>query len=149
MMKYGKLVFERQEYDALLMSLEANRVYDDYAHQHAARLLKRNMASALILDQGECPDDVVRPDVWVTLKGVPSYRRTVRLASSGKPITTPGDISVISALGASIIGRSEGDVILFGQPGNTMSLTIAKISSNHTTSISLAPGTSPEPSTAI
>ena len=85
------------------------------------------MESALLLDRTELPDDIVQMYSLVTLRSVAGYKEVVQMVTPKEADPKSDQFSVLSSLGASLIGRSEGDEILLGSPGSMRRIAVGKV----------------------
>lgn len=126
-MKYGSLVFGKENFVMVKYYAETNEMYEDYAHQDTLEILKENMSNALIVDMEDVPTDVVQIYSDITVSSKSGWQETFELVPPYEENIKKNKISVISTLGASIIGLSVGDTLQFGLPGNLLSLRIEQV----------------------
>lgn len=126
-MKYGNLVLEKKEFLMIKKYQELHRILEDYLHKDIMESLNQNMCDALVLDAEGMPSDVVRMYSHVTVKCASEWRDTIQLVAPSEEDLGNNRISVVSSLGASLIGRSVGDRITYGLPGSSMSLLLEDI----------------------
>lgn len=126
-MKYGSLVFGKENFVLVKYYKETNEMYEDYAHQDTLEILKENMSNALIFDTGDVPTDVVQIHSDITVSTKSGWQETFQLVPPHEEDIKKNKISVVSSLGASVIGLSEGDSLRFGLPGNILGLRIEKV----------------------
>jgi len=126
-MKYGKLILEKCDFVMIKKFQQENKTYADYAHKNTLDILKKNMSKAIVLNHSNFPTDIVQMYSTITLTCNTSWQEKFQLVPPSKENIKKNKISVISTLGASIIGLSESDVLKYGLPGNIMSLKIEKV----------------------
>ncbi|WP_067037478.1 GreA/GreB family elongation factor [Allomuricauda sp. CP2A] len=126
-MKYGNLVLEKHDFLVTKKFIRQNLTWEDYAHKNVLETLDLNLNKAIVLDAGYMPPDVVRIYSKVTIVGSLGQRDSFRLVTPDKANVKGDQISVVSSLGASIIGFSKGDRIIYGLPGNKISFEIEKV----------------------
>ena len=126
-MKYGSLVLEKHDFLMTKKFMELNVFLEDYMHKNALEILDKNLENALILQTETMPSDIVRLDSKVIVTNPLGWREQFELVSPDEANPKENKISVTSSLGASIIGRSEGDFVEFGIPGNMMMLRLEKV----------------------
>jgi regulator of nucleoside diphosphate kinase len=115
-MKYGNLILEKRDFVKLKKLLNFHRHYEDYAHKDVLDRLKERVDAALILDEAEMPDDVVRLNTKVTVADRNGDKRTFFLVGPAERHQRQGTTSVLSSLGASVIGMAQGDSTRMGVP---------------------------------
>lgn len=126
-MQYGSLVFGKENFVMIKYFQEMNEMYADYAHKNTLDLLTENMSNALIVDTDKLPKDIVQIYSTITVSSKSGWLETFRLVPPYEERIKNGKISVISTLGASAIGLSEGDTLNYGLPGHMMLLRIEKV----------------------
>ncbi|SDL91253.1 GreA/GreB family elongation factor [Kriegella aquimaris] len=126
-MKYGSLIFEKKDYVETKRLLYFGKYYEDYAHKHSLDRLKENLDMALVCDEVDMPDDVVRLHSKVALLSNTGWNRTVELVTPSEYGMEGDQISVFSALGSSIIGLAKGDAVPHGFPLGIDSLKIVGV----------------------
>ncbi|WP_422083364.1 GreA/GreB family elongation factor [Ulvibacterium sp.] len=130
-MKYGGMILEKKEYLTLKRILNFHKHYEDYAHKDALERLKESIDDALVKDEEEVPSDVVRLYSRVTLSSEEGGSRILRLVPPSEENTMGKRISVISTLGANLIGLAAGDTLQMEIPSDTKSLKITKVEKPH------------------
>lgn len=135
-MKYGSLIFEKKAFWVVQKYLESNPAVEDYAHKNVLDLLKENMAKAIVLDAKDIPSDSVQLYCFVTVKSVSGWQETFQLVLPNEEDIKKNRFSVMGSLGALVIGISEGDTLIYGLPGNIMSLKIEKVKQKMTRDMS-------------
>ncbi|MGC1516753.1 MAG: GreA/GreB family elongation factor [Maribacter sp.] len=126
-MKYGNLIFEKKEF-SMIKNYRADRYpLEDYAHKNLLELLDVNMSTALLFNADELPSDSVRMYSLVTVSITTKWSETFQLVAPFEANTKKNKVSVISSLGATVIGLSENDTVLYGLPGNRLSLNISEV----------------------
>ncbi|MEP2239381.1 MAG: GreA/GreB family elongation factor [Maribacter sp.] len=126
-MKYGSLVFEESEFLMIKKHLENNVIIEDYAHKYVLGLLSQHMAIALCLNAEDIPFDIVTINSIIKVSGANGINQTLQIVVPEDAAIDQNKVSVISSLGASIIGCAVGDKISYGLPGDLISLTITKV----------------------
>ena len=115
-MKYGNPILEKKDFVKLKKMFNFHRHYEDYAHKDVLDRLKERMDTALVLDEGEMPDDVVRLNTKVTVADREGHKQTFFLVGPAERDHRQGNTSVLSSLGASVIGLAHGDSTRIGVP---------------------------------
>lgn len=126
-MKYGSLIFGKENFVMVKYYQETNEMCEHYAHQNTLDILTENMSNAMVVDSEDVPVDIVQIYSDISVKSKSGWEETFRLVPPYEENIKSNKISVISILGASIIGLSEGDSFKYGLPGNIMSLKITKV----------------------
>ncbi|SRR6056297_410569 len=126
-MKYGKLILEKSDFALIKQYQRANLTYEDYAHKNTLDTLKNLMSKAIILKADQMPSDVVQLYSTVTVTCNSQWQEEFTLVAPSEENIKKNQTSVMSTLGASIIGLSEGDNIKYGLPGSTIFLKIETV----------------------
>lgn len=126
-MKYGSLVFEENEFLMIKKYQEENVSIEDYAHKNVLEILGQNMTIAMCLNAEDIPFDIITLNSIIKVNGASGIRQSFQIVSPNEVDIKQNKISVISSLGASVIGRAVGDKISYGLPGDIVSLIIAKV----------------------
>ena len=130
-MKYGSLIFEKKEFLTIKSSTNSKPLLEDYAHKNLLDMLKKNMNEAILFNDRDMPTDIVRLYSLITVKCSSGWVGTFQLVLPKEVDTKKNRFSVISSVGASFIGLSEGDAVRYGLPGNSMVLKINKVTHIH------------------
>ncbi|MCR9228536.1 MAG: GreA/GreB family elongation factor [Flavobacteriaceae bacterium] len=126
-MKYGSLIMEKKDYLTLKRILNFHRYYEDYAHKDALEQLGERIDKALIEDELDMPDDVVRLNSRVTVEFVHGARQKFQLVPSTRGDLKKNKVSIVSTLGASLVGLAVGDQIQLGFPTDVQSFRIVGV----------------------
>ncbi|MEC7769936.1 MAG: GreA/GreB family elongation factor [Bacteroidota bacterium] len=130
-MKYGSLIMEKKDYLTLKRILNFHRFYEDYAHKDALEQLGERVDRALVEDEMDIPDDVVRLNSKVTVEFVQGAQQTFQLVPSTRGNLKKNMVSIVSTLGASLVGLAVGDYIQLGFPSDVQSFKIVGVEHSH------------------
>ncbi|MEC8831117.1 MAG: GreA/GreB family elongation factor [Bacteroidota bacterium] len=130
-MKYGSLIMEKKDYLTLKRILNFHRYYEDYAHKDALEQLGERIHQALVEDEMDMPDDVVRLNSKVSVEFAQGTLHTFQLVPSTRGDFPKNMISVVSTIGASLIGLAVGDNIKLGFPSDVQSFRIIGVEHSH------------------
>ncbi|RIV34928.1 transcription elongation factor GreAB [Flagellimonas lutimaris] len=130
-MKYGSLIMEKKDYLTLKRILNFHRFYEDYAHKDALEQLGDRIDNALVEDESDMPDDVVRLNSKVTVEFMKGSRQSFQLVASTRNDLKQNMISVVSTLGASLVGLAVDDQIQLGFPSDVQSFKIVGVEQSH------------------
>ena len=131
-MKYGILIFKKENFVMIKYYQEMNGMLENYVHKNTLDILTDNMSEALIVDRDDIPTDIVQIYSTVTLSSTCGWHETLQLVPPYEENIKNDKISVISTLGASVVGLSEGDTIRYGLTGNVLLLKIEKVVQSRT-----------------
>ncbi|RPG28572.1 MAG: GreA/GreB family elongation factor [Muricauda sp. TMED12] len=130
-MKYGSLIMEKKDYLTLKRILNFHRYYEDYAHKDALEQLGDRIDKALVEDEWDMPDDVVRLNSKVTVEFMKGSRQSFQLVASTRDDLKKNMVSVVSTLGASLVGLAVDDQIQLGFPLDAQSFKIVDVEQSH------------------
>ena len=133
-MKYGSLIMEKKDYLTLKRILNFHRYYEDYAHKDALEQLGERIDQALVEDEWDMPDDVVRLNSKVMVEFMKGSRQTFHLVASTRDDLKNNMVSVASTLGSRLIGLAVSDQIQLGFPSDIQSFKIVGVEQSHQTS---------------
>lgn len=130
-MKYGSLILEKKDYVKLKRILNFHRYYEDYAHKDALERLQERIDQALVHDDTDVPDDIVRLNSKVTVVSKGGESQIFHLVSPSEENINEGSISVISTFGANLVGLAVDDTIEIRATSDLATLKIAKVEQLH------------------
>ncbi len=126
-MRYGSLIFNINDFLMIKKYQETDLTYEDYAHKNILDILNENMKEAIIFDMDEIPSGIVQMYSNITARCTSGWEDTFQLVAPCEENLKKNRISIISSLGASVIGLSEEDKVTFGLPGSRMTFEIKKV----------------------
>ena len=109
-MKYGSLILEKKEYVLLKRIMNISYHLDDPIIRNSINKLNKELQLAMICEDTEIPADVVRFNSKVTIDSDTGTQEFF-IVPPAKNDLLRKRISVMSSLGAALIGCSEGDRI--------------------------------------
>lgn len=118
---------EKSDYVAIKKVLNFHRYYQDYAHKDTLDTLREQLENTMVCDEASLPEGVVRLGSEVTVASKSGWWNTFQLVLHAEDDNKEDRISVKSALGAALIGRSVGDIVLVGMPNSALSLEIKAV----------------------
>jgi regulator of nucleoside diphosphate kinase len=126
-MKYGRLILEKKDLVMIKQYRHMNYHIEDYSHKDALEMLEENMAKALVMDTADMSDDIIRLYSTVSVTSKSGWSETFQLVLPLEDDGSAKRFSVQCALGASVIGRSEGDIVRYCTPIGIIPLKITKV----------------------
>ncbi|MCM4172348.1 transcription elongation factor GreAB [Arenibacter sp. TNZ] len=126
-MKYGSLILEKKDLAMIKQYQNINYHIEDYSHKDALEMLEENMTKAVVMDVEDMAVDIIRLYSIVTVTSKSGWSETFQLVLPLKDDVMANRISVQCALGASVIGRSEGDIVRYSTPIGVIPLKITKV----------------------
>ncbi|HLV38426.1 GreA/GreB family elongation factor [Xanthomarina sp.] len=126
-MKYGSLILEKKEFVTLkrLLSLSGN--HKDASRKNSVLRLQNELESAIVSDEEEMPEDVIRFNSEVTVISGDGWENNFQLVSPTESNYSDKKLSVLTAMGLAVMGYAQGDVIDWEFPGGAKSLEIKEV----------------------
>lgn len=112
---------------ALLHEMVKQSVTVDPNEKKSHELLLEELQNAHLRQTEEIPVDVVKIGSWVVIETDFQRRYTMQMVRPEEGDFTKGKLSVLSPMGSVIIGRSEGDRLVWTQSGGEEELVIHKV----------------------
>ena len=110
-MKYGSLILEKKEYVYLKRILNISGYIENFETQKCLHRLHEELKDAQIVDEIEMPLEIVRFNSTLTIASNKGWEKNVKLTTPSEVEKKGNYVSVLSTLGAVLIGRSQGDTI--------------------------------------
>ncbi|SEK97844.1 regulator of nucleoside diphosphate kinase [Maribacter orientalis] len=126
-MKYGSLVFCKKDFVIIKQYLQMDCAMEDYSHKNVLEILETKMSNSIILEEEHLPAEIIQLYSKIIVKCGSKWKETFQIVAPSEENLKRNKVSVISSLGASLIGLSKGDKIQFGLPGSVLSLTVEKV----------------------
>ncbi len=126
-MKYGNLVIEKKEYVLLKRLMNLSGYYRDNTLRSSVKKLVGEMETAQILDDAEMPKDVIRFNTMVTIVSEAGWHKKFKLVLPSNSDVKNNHISILTPMGAAVIGYAEGDSLVWEFPSGNQQLHIEKV----------------------
>ena len=126
-MKHGNLIIEKKEYVLLKRYMNLTGYYKDDTFRKSVRKLVGELESAQICDEADMPEDIVRFNATITVTSKNGWQRKFKLVMPGDSDIKNDRISILTPMGAAVMGYAEGDSILWEFPSGEQDLTIEKV----------------------
>lgn len=126
-MKYGSLVIEKKEYVLLKRLMKLSGYYQDDMLRTSVMKLLGEMESARICDETKMPADVIRFNSKITITSKNGWKRKFKLVMPSESDVKNDKISILTPMGAAVIGYAEGDPLVWEFPSGEQQLTIEKV----------------------
>ncbi|MEP3836768.1 MAG: GreA/GreB family elongation factor [Algibacter sp.] len=131
-MRYGSLILEKKEFVYVKQILNITRYSCDFETKKSLRKLSEELKEAHIIDNAEMPQDVIRLNSKVTVIFDNGLEKTFQVVAPKDKDVSKNKISVLSTMGAALLGYSEGDTILWDFPSGKQQLKIVKVQQEET-----------------
>ncbi|HEA23138.1 MAG TPA: GreA/GreB family elongation factor [Pricia antarctica] len=126
-MKYENLVIEKKEYVLLKRYMNLSGYYKDETLRKSVKKLLGELDSARICDDADMPKDIIRFNTQVTIVSEKGWRKTFRLVLPNNSDVKSNKISILTPMGAAVMGYAEGDLVIWEFPAGEQQLTIEKV----------------------
>lgn len=126
-MKYGSLIIEKGEFVLLKQMMSLTGYYKDNTLGKSAKKLAEEMQVAKIVDGKEMPVDVIRFNTTVTIVSDGGWHKKFKLVLPKHGDVQKGKISILTPMGAAVMGYAQGDLITWEFPSGYQNLTIEKV----------------------
>lgn len=131
-MKYGRLVIEKKEYVLLKRFMNLSGYYKDDTLRISVRKLVGELESALIYDEANMPKDVIRFNATITITSKKGWQRKFKLVMPYDSDVRKDKVSILTPMGAAVMGYAEGDSLVWEFPAGEQQLTIEKVEQENT-----------------
>ncbi|WP_067037484.1 GreA/GreB family elongation factor [Allomuricauda sp. CP2A] len=126
-MKYGNLVIEKKEYVLLKRLMNLSGYYKDNTLRSSVKKLVGELETAKILDEAEMPEDVIRFNTVVTIISENGWNKTFKLVLPSRRDVKNNHISILTPMGAAVMGYAKGDSLVWEFPSGNQKLTIENV----------------------
>lgn len=126
-MKYKNLIIEKKEYVLLKRLMNLSRYYKDETLRSSVKKLLEELESAQICDEADMPKDVIRFNTMVTIISKNGWYKKFRLVIPTESDVKNDKISILTPMGAAVMGYAEGDSIIWDFPSGEQQLTIESV----------------------
>jgi len=126
-MKYGNLIIEKKEYVLLKRLMNLSGYYKDETLRKSVKKLVGEMETATICDASDMFEDVIRFNTTVTIVSENGWHKKFKLVMPMDSDIKNNKISILTPMGAAVMGYSEGDTLQWEFPSGEQTLTIKKV----------------------
>lgn len=126
-MKYGNLVIEKKDYVIVKRVLNLSEFHRDLTLRKSVGKLSKELESAKICDEAEMYEDVVRLNSVVTIASKNGWNKKFQLVMPKESDIKNDKISLLTPMGAAVIGYAEGDSLVWEFPSGEQKITITKV----------------------
>lgn len=126
-MKYEKLFIEKKEFVLLKRFMNLSGYYKDDTFRKSVEKLVGELEAAQVCDDADMPKDVIRFNTTLTIGSEKGWRKTFKLVMPNESDVKNDRISILTPMGAAVMGYAEGDSITWEFPSGEQKLTIEKV----------------------
>ena len=126
-MKHGSLIIEKKEYVLLKRYMNLSGYYKDDTLRDSVKKLVGELESAQICDEQDMPQDVIRFNSTIAIASQNGWYRKFKLVMPNDSDVKNNKISILTPMGAAVMGYAEGDSITWQFPSGEQKLTIEKV----------------------
>ncbi len=125
-MKPKHIILEKSEYYWILWLIQSKK-FSDILNQSWLETLQSELKSAIVKNEEEMPDDIVRLNSIVNVQTYYGPRAELQLVVPSESNTEKNKISILSKLGLALIGYSKGDEINWVSPNGNKKIRIVDV----------------------
>lgn len=125
-MKYGNLILEKKEYVFLKRLLNVSSYYKDQNTKDSLKKLSVELNNALIYDNEEMPDDVIRFNSIIIVQSG-TWQTEFQLVIPTERNISANKISILATMGSAVMGYAAGDSVSWSFPNGTKELKITSV----------------------
>lgn len=137
-MKYGKLILEKKEYVMIKQLLNLTKDYEDSTQKVSLTKFAKEIETADILDDDKMPEDVVRINSEITIATKDGWQYTFQVVLPAESNNSQKKISLLTPMGAAVLGYSKDDNISWTFPGGDKEIVILDVKQNNITKLNIA-----------
>ncbi|MBC9796820.1 GreA/GreB family elongation factor [Sinomicrobium weinanense] len=126
-MKYTNLIIEKKEYVLLKQLIQLSGYYGDNVFRNSIKHLYKELLSARICDEEEMPHDVIRFNSFVSITSGEGWNKRFQLVLPNDSDIKKNKISILTPMGAAVMGYATGDTLVWEFPAGSRSLTIVEV----------------------
>lgn len=127
-MKYGNLVIEKKEFVLLKRMMNLTRYNRDDVMRSSVKKLVGELELATILDEEEMPKDVIRLNSVITIVSKNNgWNRKFKLVFPNESDVKNNKVSILTPMGAAVMGYAKGDSITWEFPSGEQRLIIEEV----------------------
>lgn len=126
-MKYGNLMLEKREYVYLKRILNISGYTGDFETQKSLKRLLEELKTAQIVDNEELPKDIIRLNSKVSIESENGWSKTIQIVIPSDRDLKNDKISVLTPMGAALIGYAQSDAIIWNFPKGLQQLKIVAV----------------------
>ena len=130
-MKYGSIILEKKEFVTLKRLINLSWNYKEEARNKSVLRLQKELETAIVSDEEEIPNDIIRFNSIVTIESNDGWSNTFQLVSPTESNYSDKKISVLTPMGSAVIGYAKDDVIQWEFPGGVKSLKVVEVKQNN------------------
>jgi regulator of nucleoside diphosphate kinase len=130
-MKYGSIILEKKEYVILKRLINLSGNYKEDSRKNSVLRLQKELETAIISEENEIPNDVIRFNSFVTIETNDGWSNTFQLVSPTESNFADKKISVLTPMGSAVIGYAENDEIQWEFPGGVKTLKVVEVKQNN------------------
>lgn len=126
-MKYGNLVLEKKEFVLLKRLVNVSGFYTDNTYKNSIQKLTDELKSAIVYSEEEMPEDVIRFNSLVTIEGKNGFTNKFQLVIPSEGDFKNSKISILTPMGAAVIGYAKGDDIIWEFRNGVQTLKVTEV----------------------
>ncbi len=126
-MKYGSLLLEKKEYVYLKRILNISGYAEDFETQKSLQRFSDELKMAQILNEEDMPKDIIRFNSKIMLHSESGWEKVIQLVAPADKDSKQDKISILTPMGTSLLGYSEGDMFEWDFPFGKQKIKIGTV----------------------
>lgn len=126
-MKYGSIILEKKEYVYLKRLLNISCYAQDNQIQNSLIKLSEELKDAQIVDEEDIPIDVIRFNSSVKVISNRGWEKSLQVVIPGEKDVANNKISILTPMGAALIGYAQDDLVNWDFPSGNQELRIETV----------------------
>ncbi|WP_077405179.1 GreA/GreB family elongation factor [Cellulophaga omnivescoria] len=126
-MKYGGLIIEKKEYVLLKKLMTLSGYHKDTTYKKSIAKLNMELKTAIVKDDKDMPTDVIRFNSIVTVTAEEGWQKSFQLVKPSDSDLKNQKLSILTPMGAAVIGYAKGDTLLWEFPSGEKNLTVTNV----------------------
>lgn len=126
-MKHGSLILEKKEYVYIKSLLNVSEHSEGHQVQKSLIKFAEELKTAIILDEEEMLDDVVRLNTTVTVASGNVWEKTIQIVKPTEKDLKNDKVSILTPIGIALFGYALNDVVHWEFPGGNKEVKILKV----------------------
>ncbi|ETN96485.1 regulator of nucleoside diphosphate kinase [Zhouia amylolytica] len=126
-MKYEGIVIEKKEFVILKRLLNTAGYGQEDARGKSIYRLKQELTTALVYSEEFMPEDVIRFNSVITVASTDGWQKQFTLVMPSDGDFKTNKVSILTPMGAAVIGYAKGDIIDWEFPGGSKQITITEV----------------------
>lgn len=126
-MKYEGIVIEKKEFVILKRLLNTVGYFNEDSRSKSIYRLKSELTTALVYSEEFMPNDVIRLNSLITIESDENWQKQFTLVMPSDGDFKADKVSILTPMGAAVMGYAKGDIIEWELPGGPKQIKITEV----------------------